>query len=233
MQLLASLAREQRVNDSESQRTAALRPLQTPPLLAETQALASISQRLIAAAHTHAEYQARGTALLPLVAPPLLADTAAAESLVQRLTGAQRNQQRADQAIQSLAALVQPPALANEQPLRTFIDALAAGSQKLAACAALWSAVQEIATAPEIGNLAPLADWLQRFDQQTAELNKQERELAAAQADSLATAEELRDWARQQQTCPTCGSLLDPERLVTDLAVAASTQCTGGGLHNA
>lgn len=224
VQWLETWGRESRASDVESARTTALHPLQPPPALADTQALASAIQRLATTNDTWREYQQRSAALAQLAAPPQLDDTNGLVALLDRLSALQQSERREAEALTALIPLAVPPELAAELPLQKLVAALQAAAQKLDEYESQRTALGEIPAPPSLSDPAPLAAWLARFDKQSAELTQQERELQKSLADSQATADQLRDWARQQQTCPTCGSQLDPDRLVTDL-------CSGGTHH--
>ena len=85
-------------------------------------------------------------------------------------------------------------------------------------------ALESLAAVPELKDVAPLTNVLAQLESQTRELKQLEREVATAEAACEAAAEELRRWAREQETCPTCGAPLDPERVVAGL-------CEVGGAH--
>jgi len=217
LKLIGDLAREQSTNEMESRRIAALDPLAAPPNLGNTKQLDNLIAQLIAAATELETQQAQRAALSALAAPPPLAETAILVRCIEQLDSAARAQAQSAGMHDALTALPAPPTLAEVQPLQAIIQALAGATNENQRCQRQVKLLESLVTVPAMQDNAPLANVLTQLETQSRQLTQLDRDLAIAEAACETAAEELRRWAREQETCPTCGAPLDPDRVVAGL----------------
>lgn len=204
--------------ERETIRTEQLQSLAPPPELADTSGLDERIRKLDAADRQLAECARRRQATADLAVPPSLADTTALARSIDRIEAATRDARRADAWREGLAALAIVPEIVDERPLAKQIALLEQSERMVAAWQHQQVALTALTALPALADSALLAASVRQFESLAAEIARQESELADAAKQRAAVETELRQWAREQQTCPTCGATLDGDRLTASCA---------------
>lgn len=169
---------------------------------------------------------ARAEALEALIEPPELADLRPAERLIAGLSEVGAARAAAESAVRALAALSAPPVLADTAGLEAALAALSERSIRAEQAARTAAAFEPLSEPPAVADTDGLSALISKLEAAADSAEAAQGTVADALAAESAAREELRALAAREQTCPTCGAELDPERLVR----AAETG-TGGHAH--
>lgn len=200
--------------------------LVSPPAMADTQSLAEHITRLEHLDQTRAQLKCEATILLPLHEPPQAADVVGLASMIDQIETIASdlrlwNEQRA-----TLARCAPPPEPADEVSLARDLAALEQAHRNVADGEQVHVLLAALPQAPALTDTAPLVELIDAVTQAHDEV-KIGREAVTNASDALAeTEQEIRRLASEQETCPTCGAELDPDRLVEQAATGI-----GGHAH--
>jgi exonuclease SbcC len=174
-------------------------------------------------------YTAEEGALRALAAPPALADTAGLHSLLTELRAVAAELETAGARERALRGLLPAPELADTARLRELISALVSARgerdrrvRESAACATLEGPPEPVQT-------ASLEETIARLKPASSAVTEAARAEAEAARELETAAAALREWAAQEQVCPTCGAELDPDRLLDAAARGFGAHVHEGG----
>lgn len=153
-------------------------------------------------------------ALSPLRAPPPLHDVPTMRRLISGLRTATSDQTRTIAEIAALASIKAPPSQNETPPLREHIAKLRAANEHALRCERLDTQLRALPVPPETRDLAPLRTTLANLmAARDAEAHAVGLSASAAEAFALAK-REIAEWAKANQSCPTCGRSLSAEQAV-------------------
>jgi energy-coupling factor transporter ATP-binding protein EcfA2 len=222
--LLVDLQQAQQRERLAADTSAALRKLDSPPAQHDTLALGRVLARLDALTSERERSQSSFIATQQLAEPPLLADSAALARTINQLLSATSAQAEATDRRKALAAMTPPPQLADASHLARWIG-------EFERCASAWEHAQSQTAALASLEISPLPlettsllECIRRW--QAVERQRADCQAALREVESeLLEAEEALRAAAGESVCPTCGAVLDADRVV---ALAAAG---GGHLH--
>jgi exonuclease SbcC len=193
--------------------TAELRP---PPEQVDIAPLVELGRNLRRAERDAGYRRALRAALAPLAAPPELADTAAAEALLATLRAMTRQTARLAAEQACLSTLRDAPELLDPRPLAAQIDALAKATVAAAVPALSAGALAALREPPELSDLSVMESAIAALvaAQNDAATRRRQANVLAARLEAVA--DEIREWAQENPTCPICGGSIVAEALLND-----------------
>jgi exonuclease SbcC len=149
-----------------------------------------------------------------LAQPPEMADTGPLVSLIEGLETAEQLMMEAGRPLAAMTNFAEPPGLDDEQPLYQMISELERANTAKMKLRQAWTTLKALASPPSPIDVAPLSDLIAEMEALGNRLTGPLRnEVSDANESVEAIISDLREWAKRNRVCPTCGAELDPERI--------------------
>lgn len=198
----------------ESAHADALKPLAAPPKLQNTETLKDLIEALVSCQNNQVALEAVCHAAKPLTLPPTLTDTSTLETIIGQLTSADQAVKQSKRPVQVLGKIIEPPTVVDVKSLEELCRQLKADRNRVESLELTSDLLSKLAEPPVPIDDSALADLITRLGTLQGETTELERQLELASEDLTTAEQALRDWALDNPTCPTCGSELDPDRVV-------------------
>jgi exonuclease SbcC len=222
---VAALERAQHEAARFEANSSALAPLLDPPALGDDRELSAVAERIASLAQVADRESSAKQALHSLSHPPILAETRELAGLVERLAAAEQAVTAGGARHEAFAVFQTPPMLGDEQHLNDIIVRLTSSERQVKRWEAMASRSVVQPLVQTIDDL-PLEECIAQLELANKLAEQRSAEFAALTADLHVAEGELRAFAATE-TCPTCGSPLNADRLL-----AGAAAITGGHAHD-
>lgn len=192
-----------------------LEDVPTPPIMAETQPLAEMCRMLPDATRGRDLERLRSIATEKLVEPPELADTTALDELHRTLADAIQIAMQAGVRGDSLSSLRSIPDLEEELPRQMLLRDWQSAEEAVATLRVRHETLQRLTEPPIARDLTLLATLLESCESTQGEIDRFTSQRVDADREQQSVLEAVRAWTVANPVCPTCGSEVDAEQLVT------------------
>ncbi len=180
----------------------------------DEQGMSALVEKLDEVAWRASRQQARAVVLAALRLPPEQPDTVPLAHLLDRARRAVRQVEQSRAQLERAARLAPPPELADPQPLADAIDMLERAQRACDLAVSTAESLNSLREPPVPGDPAPLSNAIRRLGDATLKsiesgtrLERAVNELARVKARIVA-------WAQENPTCPVCGGVVEPDRLI-------------------
>lgn len=192
--------------------------LAAPPALIDVSALDRLVAQFLTCEGTVEQKNGENRALGHLVQPPQFSDTATLTRLIAWFNLEQQVLDTVQPREQLLTGVSEPPSLVYEVGLDSLIRSLESADSWKRQCDQVTTVLATLVCAPVPLNTTVLEDLLRGLEHSVAELAMVKRNLMLAEVALEEQKATLRQWGLDSGTCPTCGSRIDPDRLVAQTA---------------
>jgi NADH pyrophosphatase NudC (nudix superfamily) len=145
-------------------------------------------------------------------------NTAPLDGLIKQLSQTSRELSRAEGPVGVLAAIVEPPELDDEKSLEDLIDRLGQDMGRWTGLQGARASLESLVAPPALVDATPLTELVGEIESAQTHVATCEADLSATTKDLVEAEQALRRWAEINRVCPTCGTELDPERIVAIVA---------------
>ena len=210
---LHELTRMNRTSESHVAASNALAPLTAPPDVADEKILARLLKDLASETDLLHDAERDRGALLALSPPPNFDQSTELETVVESLEMLQAQLTANDQSLLALAPLQPSPEYVHEAAMAELIRLIAITETDLANVLDASQRLANLQPAPVLDDSNELAKLIQAMSKTVQDVEQMNLEVAEAERLRANAGQELRAFASKQPICPTCGGVLDPDRL--------------------
>lgn len=224
--VIEALTRTQLDVKWQSARAVSLLALQICPDITDDRPLAELIRNLHSAQIVSLRLDGECIATRELVPPPMMIEVQSLRMTAAEIGTLSRDVAASEQQLSALGPLATVPDLENEISLTQDVQVLMKMSAQLRHTEAIHDHLNTLTTAPDLANTREIEDIIRDLAGATAAVASRIQDLEQAEQALREGERLLRNWAEQQQLCPTCGSPLDPNQIVVHAG-----SCAGGHPH--
>jgi exonuclease SbcC len=161
-----------------------------------------------------------------LLPPPIMIEVETLRMTAAEIGALSREVATSEQKLTALGPLAIAPELENEISLAQDVQTLTRATAELRRTEAVYGRLNALVAAPDLADTREIEGTIRELTGAHGTVTSRTQDLE--QAEELLREGErlLRNWAEQQQLCPTCGSPLDPNQVVN-----YAGSCVGGHPH--
>jgi exonuclease SbcC len=196
----------------------ALAALSAPPELANVEPLAGLIGKLARENRTAAWRDREQAVLAPLRVPPPFRDISMLATLIDQLRAADGAHAAADGRVQELSRLAPPPELARTAELHALLASMRDACRRAAHWQCVTEAVTALTSAPAPADTAALRQLAEDMARATEALARAARQAQQADAELADARADLQAFADASPVCPTCGAVVEADRLMAHAA---------------
>lgn len=150
----------------------------------------------------------------PMLGPPTLADTQALEQMVAALDGAARRYREVLAGCAALEHLQKVPDLADVDALAILGRQLRTAEREAARLMATRDALERLADAPVLADVTAFEPFISGFNEHLRRAQRVAVDVVELGKQIDGVEASLRAWAEANPTCPVCGGVIDPDRVL-------------------
>lgn len=193
---------------------AAMVRLTAPPPMGNVEILEKLCSGVEQFEEAVGRLTAQESSLVPLVPPPPQHDVPKLDNLLEQLSSAVEHAELAGERVEALATTSKPPEMQDIDSLRETVAAIIEAEIGCASHQAVQQILRFLPTVPPETDCGPMEEMVAEMEESSLAIGTRKKAMNTA-ARAVDKAEKaLRQWARANRVCPTCGAALDPERLV-------------------
>ena len=224
--VIEALTRTQTELEWQSAHADSLSALQICPDTIDERPLAGLIRDLQSSQFVSLRMDGECVATRELLPPPQMIEVENLRTTATQIGLLREHVAASEQELAVLEPLTTAPELDNEVSLAQEVQALTRAAAALRRTEAIHDQLNTLADVPNLSETREMEDIIRDLASATATFVSRSQDLEQA-VEALQEGERLlRDWAEQQQLCPTCGSPLDPNQVVVHAG-----SCVGGHPH--
>ena len=212
---IQQVERQEATRRRYQQQCGVLSKLSAAPVMADDVAL----DRLIRSVETTvaaAERAGKTAACVkPMLAPPTLAETAGLEQAIAALDRGARHQRETLARAAALEHLEKVPELADTAALEALGKQLRAAQREAKRVAAARDALEKLTDVPPLSDVTALEAFMAKLEEQTTLRRTIALNVVTIGQELEEIVNRLRAWAEAHPTCPVCGGVIDPDRVLS------------------
>jgi hypothetical protein len=212
------------IQTQENGRQRVMSNLVDPPQLEKTADLIELLEEFAEEANSVTQLSDRQLTLQPLVTPPALVDEDRLADLIGHLEDGKQDQHGLQQKLDNLQKIVEPPPIADVEELAETVLEMARAVETLKQFQRFETELAQLIEPPVAQETDDLTELIDEYNAAMAEKSELSMELQDFDQQRHELIELMITWAKDNPTCPTCGSPTQPDQWIELKEVEADVQ---------